>query len=66
MKNFKVLVFTKLFLTVLYVIGYVMCIVKLCQCDFDGNKSSWKAEVVYGIGTFTGLGGIIGWLDMGE
>lgn len=45
--------------------GYGRCIYKLVKCDFS-SKTSWKPEVIYGIGTCTGLGVIIGWFDLGE
>jgi len=50
-------------LIVLLLIGEIQCIVKLVKCDFE---PSYKAEVIYGIGTFTGLGSIIGWMDFGK
>lgn len=43
--------------------GYVQCVYKLCKCDFE---PSYKAKVIYGIGTFSGLGCIIGWFDIGK
>lgn len=43
--------------------GYIKGVVKLCQCDFE---PSYKAEVIYGIGTVTGLGVILGWIDFGK
>jgi len=46
-------------------VGYVMDIVKFCQCDFS-NKTSWKAEIIYGIGITTGLGVVIGYINLGE
>lgn len=42
-------------------IGWVKCIVKLTQTDFN---PPYKAEVLYGVGTVTGAGAIIGWLDI--
>ena len=42
-------------------IGYVKCWVKFVKCDF---KEPVKAEVIYGIGCFTGLGVIIGWINI--
>lgn len=44
-------------------VGEVKCIVKMCQCDFE---PSYKAEVFYTIGTFTGAGAVIGYLDLGK
>lgn len=51
-------------LWILSIIGYIMNIVKLCQCDFS-SATSWKAEIIYGIGTVSGLGAILGWFDFG-
>ena len=45
--------------------GYVRCVVKFCECDFS-NQTSWKPEIVYGIGTFTLLGVGIGYLELGK
>ena len=45
------------------IIGEVKCIIKLCSCDFE---PSYKAEVIYAVGTFTGLGAVIGYLDFGK
>lgn len=47
------------------IFGYGRCVYKLVTCDFS-NKTSWKPEVIYGIGTFSGLGCIIGYMDLGE
>lgn len=54
------------FVPLLYVfllVGYVKNIVKLCQCDFEPK---YKAEILYGVGTVTGLGVIFGWIDFGK
>jgi hypothetical protein len=48
-------------LVALYFIGYVKCVIKFVKCDFE---PSYKAEAVYAVGCFTGLGGIIGWVDV--
>lgn len=45
----------------LLIIGYVKCVIKFVQCDFE---LSYKAEAIYGIGLCTGLGSIVGWLDI--
>ncbi len=65
MKTLKLLIGIKIILTLLFAIGYVKCVIKLVNCDFDGSKSSYKAEIVYSIGCLTGLGGIVGWLNVG-
>ena len=43
-------------------IGWIKCLVHLLSCDFNPIG---KAEILYGLGTFTGLGAIIGWFDFG-
>lgn len=45
------------------IIGWVKCLIKLTECDFE---PSYKAEVIYTVGTFSGLGAIIGYLDLGK
>jgi len=52
-----------LIIYVVMITGYIKGVVKLCQCDFE---PSYKAEVIYGIGTVTGLGVILGWIDFGK
>ena len=42
-------------------IGEVRCIIKMVQCNWEPVG---KAEVIYTVGTFTGLGAIIGWIDI--
>lgn len=44
------------------VFGYCLNIYKLSSCDFDFNKSN-KAEIIRGIGVFTPLGSVIGYMD---
>ena len=58
------------FLLTLYVlilifllVGYVKDIVHLVNCDFKGP---YKAEILYGIGACSGLGGILGWINFGK
>jgi hypothetical protein len=51
------------FVFLFIVVGYVQCVVKFVKCDFE---PSYKAEIVYGVGLFTGLGGIVGWMDVGK
>lgn len=43
------------------IIGEIRCIVKTVQCNWEPVG---KAEVIYTIGTFTGLGTIIGWINI--
>lgn len=60
-RRFRMFVLIQFVLGILGLIGYVMCIVKLCNCDF---RESYKAEVIYGVGVCTGLGAVIGWIDI--
>ena len=48
-------------IVVLGIIGWIKCIVKLVNTDF---ASPYKAEVIYGIGAFTGAGAVVGWIDI--
>lgn len=52
-----------LLITGVLLTGYVKNIVKLCKCDFE---PSYKAEVIHSIGVVTGLGAIIGYIDLGK
>jgi len=46
---------------ILFFIGWCKCVYKMTQCDWEPIG---KAEIIYTAGTFTGLGGIIGWFDI--
>lgn len=46
---------------VFLIIGEILCIVKMCRCNWEPVG---KAEIIYTIGTFTGAGGIIGWIHI--
>ena len=48
-------------ISVLLLVGEVKCIIKMINCNWDPVG---KAEVLYTLGTFTGLGSIIGWIDI--
>lgn len=42
-------------------IGYVKCVIKFVNCNFDPID---KCEIVYGVGIFSGLGCIIGYINI--
>lgn len=42
-------------------VGEVRCIVKVVKCDWDPIG---KAEVIYTGAAMTGLGGIVGWINI--
>jgi hypothetical protein len=46
---------------VILIIGEIRCIYKMCTCNWEPIG---KAEVIYTLGTFTGLGVVIGYLDI--
>lgn len=48
-------------LTILSIVGWIMCVAKLVQTDF---KAPYKAEIIYGIGTFTGAGAVLGYINI--
>lgn len=48
---------------VVMLIGYIKDIVKLCHCDF---KAPYKAEALYIVGACTGLGGVIGYININD
>lgn len=58
MKNFFLI---WLILTIFAIIGEVKCVVKMCKCNWEPVG---KAEVIYTVGTFTGVGCIIGYIDI--
>lgn len=43
------------------IMGEVKCIIKMCQCNWEPIG---KAEIIYTVGTFTGAGVIIGYLNI--
>ena len=42
-------------------IGWANCLLRFVRSDF---QAPYKAEVVYGIGTMSGAGAIIGWIKI--
>lgn len=44
-------------------IGWVKSVSKFVGADF---QAPYKAEVLYGIGTFSGLGAILGYMNFGK
>jgi len=63
MKTFKLVTAIFVLIGVMALIGYVRCVVKFIQCDFEEPH---RAEVIYGVGTFTGIGAVIGWFNIND
>jgi hypothetical protein len=47
--------------TLTLIIGEVKCIIKMIDCNWEPIG---KSEIIYTVGTFTGLGCIIGYIDI--
>lgn len=43
------------------IVGEVKCITKAIRCDWDPIG---KAEIIYTAAAFTGMGSIVGWIDI--
>tara|TARA_R110000782_G_scaffold260492_1_gene351758 strand:+ start:284 stop:466 length:183 start_codon:yes stop_codon:yes gene_type:complete len=43
------------------IIGQVKCVIKMINCDWDPIG---KSEIIYTAATFTGLGSIIGYINI--
>lgn len=54
-------VFIIVIIFVFGIIGYIRCIYKMFTCNWEPIG---KAEVVYTVGTFTGLGVVIGYMNI--
>lgn len=50
-----------LMIIIICIIGEIKCIIKMCHCNWNPVD---KAEVLYTVGTFTGAGCIIGYIDI--
>lgn len=57
----KKLIILWLFIVILSLIGEIKCIIKMCNCNWEPVG---KAEVIYTAATFTGLGAVVGWIDI--
>jgi len=45
----------------LWAAGEIQCIIKCTKCNWEPIG---KAEVWYTVGSCTGIGGVIGWIDI--
>lgn len=55
----KLLLFAAVIITL--VIGEIKCVIKMINCNWEPIG---KAEAIYTIGTFTGLGAIVGYINI--
>ena len=61
MKGSIALIIVYAALIILAIVGEIRCIYKAIKCDWDPVG---KAEIIYTGGALTGLGSIIGWIDI--
>lgn len=57
----KKLAIVYLVLVVLVVVGEVKCIIKAIKCNWEPIG---KAEIIYTGSALTGLGAVVGWIDI--
>ena len=50
-----------LVIAIAMITGEVKCIIKMIDCNW---QPVGKSEIIYTVGTFTGLGCVIGYLDI--
>lgn len=61
MKRSGAVLLVYLALVVLAIVGEVRCIVKACKCNWEPIG---KAEVLYTASACTGIGCVVGWIDI--
>lgn len=61
MKKGIIVITIYLLICTLAIIGEVKCVIKMIKCNWEPIG---KAEIIYTIGTFSGLGSIIGYMDI--
>lgn len=57
----KKLAIVYLVLVVLVVVGEIKCIIKALECNWEPIG---KAEIIYTGSALTGLGAVVGWIDI--
>ena len=61
MKKFVMLNIIYIAIGIGILVGEVKCFIKMVQCNFDPIG---KAEIIYSVSFFTGLGCVVGYLDI--
>lgn len=57
----KTILIVQVAIIIFLLVGEIRCIKKAIECNWDPIG---KAEVIYTGSAFTGLGGIVGWIDI--
>jgi hypothetical protein len=52
-----------IFIWIAAIIGEIRCIYQFCTSDFEPN---YKREIVYGVAACTGLGAIVGYINIAD
>lgn len=60
MREIAIIIFYMI-IPITLLIGEIKCIYKMCKCNWEPIG---KAEIFYTVGTFTGFGVIIGYVDI--
>lgn len=56
-----VIVFTYISIAIILLIGEIICVIKMVTCNWEPVG---KAEIIYTVGTFTGFGCVIGYINI--
>ena len=57
----KLIILAPMIIGAILLFGELRCIYKMCTCNWEPIG---KAEIVYTVGTFTGAGVVIGYLNI--
>jgi hypothetical protein len=60
-KGFGIVAVIYFAILIVGLVGWGKCIYKACSCNWEPIG---KAEVIYTVGACTGLGVIVGWIDI--
>jgi hypothetical protein len=61
MKKAIITIIVPFVLIIAAITGEIKCVIKMVNCNWEPVG---KAEVIYTVSTFTGLGCIVGWIEI--
>lgn len=61
MRRLKYFLFLQIIISILAIVGELMCIYRAIDCNWEPVG---KAEVIYTVSACSGLGAIVGWIDI--
>jgi len=59
----KAIIAVYVVLGIMGLVGEVLCFWKFVECDFE---KPYKAEIIYGVSAFTGVGSVVGWFSIDD